>query len=82
MIASVLMSRLDPFATVVVTKDFLIRVDSYCSLVAYRHPGDIPRDVIEQLKRLSGEARQLYERLDTPDNQPYQDEAAVTDSGV
>lgn len=44
-----------------VTRDFLVRVDSYTSLVAHRHArGPIPADVVDELKRLSAEARALY----------------------
>jgi hypothetical protein len=44
---------------IMVDRDFLVRVDSYCSLVAYRR--DLAPEVIENLKRLSSEARTLYE---------------------
>lgn len=42
-------------------RDFLVRVDSYTSLVAYRHHrGGVPDDVVEELKKLSQEARKMY----------------------
>jgi hypothetical protein len=44
-----------------VPREFLVRVDSYASLVAYRYPGGVPADVVEELKRISAEARTAYE---------------------
>jgi hypothetical protein len=43
---------------VTVDTDFLVRVDSWCSLVAYRGLDDEAR---EELKKLSIEARKMYE---------------------
>lgn len=43
-----------------VTRDWLVEVDSYTSLVAYRYSKNLPDDVVEALKRLSWDARKLY----------------------
>lgn len=43
-----------------VTEDFLVRVDSYTSLIVHRYKGDVPDDVLKELDRLSTEARALY----------------------
>lgn len=45
----------------VVDREFLIRVDSYCSLVAARYARDLPADVRQELSHLSGKARAMYE---------------------
>lgn len=53
-----------------VAKDFLVRVDSYCSLVAYREmgTGTLDGETRQQLIRLSHEARAGYEA--PPDTTP------------
>jgi hypothetical protein len=54
-------------------RDFLVRVDSITSLVAYRHargrcekdhPWSLPPDVVEELKEVSLEARGRYEQME------------------
>ena len=51
----------EPERVIKVSRDFLGRVDSFTSLVAYRYAKTpIPDDVVEELKRLSTEARAMY----------------------
>lgn len=38
-------------------REFLSRVDSVCSLVAYRYPSSLPADIVQELKEVSGIAR-------------------------
>jgi len=45
-----------------VTADFLHRVDSITSLIAYRYPASLPPDVLLDLKKISGEARTLVRK--------------------
>ena len=44
-----------------VDRDFLVRVDSYTSLIAHRYMSGVPMDVRDELAKLSGEARAKYE---------------------
>jgi hypothetical protein len=43
-----------------VSGDFLIRVDSYASLVVHRYKGNVPEDVLRELDRIATEAQKLY----------------------
>ena len=52
-----------------IQSDLLIRIDSVCSLVAYRYGSDLPRDVRQELIDVSWAARRLYEGRTVPDDQ-------------
>ena len=47
-----------------VDRDWLVEVDSFTSLVAYRYARHFPAEVVESLKRLSIDARKLYKAAD------------------
>lgn len=41
----------------------LIRTDSITSLIAYRYPKDIPRELLDELKNVSGACRSAEKLL-------------------